>query len=153
MLRRSFYYYGQVTLLPWLTRNSVSIMRRSIVVQSRDLENALIPDRPSTLTAKLTDTERDHHQRRQLLYRSRQRGWLELDLIMGSWAQQHIDGLSRDELVEYAEIVRQENPDLIKYIVERVPPPEYINTAVMKRIIEYAHGAGKQWIVKKGNQT
>jgi len=44
--------------------------------------------------------------RRALLYRSRQTGWLETDLIMGRWAAENLDKLSIDELKEYAKIVK-----------------------------------------------
>jgi succinate dehydrogenase flavin-adding protein (antitoxin of CptAB toxin-antitoxin module) len=44
--------------------------------------------------------------RRALLYRSRQTGWLETDLIMGRWAAENIDSLSVPELQEYAKIVQ-----------------------------------------------
>jgi hypothetical protein len=44
--------------------------------------------------------------RRALLYRSRQTGWLETDLIMGRWAAENLDKLSVEELQEYARIVQ-----------------------------------------------
>jgi succinate dehydrogenase flavin-adding protein (antitoxin of CptAB toxin-antitoxin module) len=44
--------------------------------------------------------------RRALLYRSRQTGWLETDLIMGRWAAKNLDKLSVPELQEYAKIVQ-----------------------------------------------
>jgi len=44
--------------------------------------------------------------RRALLYRSRQTGWLETDIIMGRWAADNIDMLSVKELQEYAKIVK-----------------------------------------------
>ncbi len=46
--------------------------------------------------------------RRALLYRSRQTGWLETDLIMGRWAAENLDKLSREELREYGKIVQVE---------------------------------------------
>lgn len=45
----------------------------------------------------------DHGTRiKQLLYRSKQRGWLELDIILGSWAEQHIRRLNTQQLEQVA---------------------------------------------------
>ena len=44
--------------------------------------------------------------RRALLYRSRQTGWLETDLIMGRWAAENLDKLTLPELQEHARIVQ-----------------------------------------------
>jgi len=72
---------------------------------------------------------------------------------MGSWAEQHLGGLSEGELQQYEAVVRRENPDLIKWLVERVEVPADADNAVMQQIIQYAHGPGKSWIRKKGNQA
>ena len=40
----------------------------------------------------------DRTRVKQLLYRSKQRGWLELDIIMGTWAQQHLHTLNSQEI-------------------------------------------------------
>jgi succinate dehydrogenase flavin-adding protein (antitoxin of CptAB toxin-antitoxin module) len=43
----------------------------------------------------------------KLLYRSKQRGWLELDLLMGLWAEQHVPSMSTDMLRQYAAVLDQ----------------------------------------------
>lgn len=60
----------------------------------------------------------------KLLYRARQRGWLELDLIIGLWAEKHLETLPRDILVDFEALLLEENPDLFKWLTKQVPPPE-----------------------------
>ena len=38
--------------------------------------------------------------RRKLLYRSKQRGWLEVDLILGKWATEFVPTLTAEELIQ-----------------------------------------------------
>lgn len=53
---------------------------------------------------EITDENRENYRRR-LLYRSQQRGWLELDLVMGEWASKNLEALSDDMLLEYSELL------------------------------------------------
>lgn len=51
-----------------------------------------------------------------MLYRCRQRGLLELDLIIGVWAEENIAKLNAEELDELERIIDLENPDLLKWL-------------------------------------
>merc|ERR1712087_625206 len=50
--------------------------------------------------------------RRRLLYRSKQRGWLEMDIMLGNWAAQNLSSLDKGQLAEFSEVLDMENPDL-----------------------------------------
>ena len=129
---------------------SLSLCRGVVTVASADGSLR----RPSAAATEcINDSMAAAVLRKQLLYRSKQRGWLELDLIMGTWAEQHLERLSESELQQYEAVVRRENPDLMKWLVERVAVPPDADNAIMQQIIQYAHGAGKTWIRKKGNQA
>lgn len=67
----------------------------------------------------------------RLLYRSRQRGFLEMDLLVGIWAEKRIPQLSEDNLRQFELILDQENPDLYKWLTGQEQPPADIasNTA------------------------
>lgn len=67
----------------------------------------------------------------RLLYRSRQRGFLEMDLLVGIWAEKRIPQLSEDNLRQFDLILEQENPDLYKWLTGQEQPPADIasNTA------------------------
>jgi succinate dehydrogenase flavin-adding protein (antitoxin of CptAB toxin-antitoxin module) len=45
--------------------------------------------------------------RGQLLYRSKQRGWLELDLLVGAWAEQHIPSMDAAMLHEFSQVLHE----------------------------------------------
>jgi succinate dehydrogenase assembly factor 2 len=84
---------------------------------------------------------------RKLIYRSRQRGWLELDLIIGSWAKENLATLSSVELDDFiTSIIDAENPDLMNYLVEQKPVPAEVSTPMLQRLVTYAAEEKKQWV-------
>ena len=40
------------------------------------------------------------NRRRRLIYRSRQRGWLEVDLLLGKWATENVPKLNAEQLIQ-----------------------------------------------------
>ncbi|CCI50500.1 hypothetical protein ABG067_006046 [Albugo candida] len=76
-------------------------------------------------------------RKKRLLYRSRQRGWLEVDLLLGSWTQKNIDGLQEGELNDFEAILNQETIDIYNYITKQRPIPSELDTNVLHRLQEY----------------
>jgi succinate dehydrogenase flavin-adding protein (antitoxin of CptAB toxin-antitoxin module) len=64
--------------------------------------------------------------RKVMLYRARQRGWLELDVILGSFADKHLPVMSPEEVDLFGEVLAQENPDLFKWLSGQLTPSEEI---------------------------
>ena len=62
----------------------------------------------------------------RLLYRSRQRGFLEMDLLVGIWAEKQVPHLSEDMLRQFEVVLDQENPDLYKWLTGQEQPPAAI---------------------------
>lgn len=92
--------------------------------------------------ARGADVDADEVRRKRLLYRSKQRGWLEVDLLLGSWAAQHVPGLSAAELDEYEALLNQETIDIFQIVNgQRPPPPELEGSAVLARLQAYAESA------------
>lgn len=78
----------------------------------------------SPLYADKTLPEGDEFGRhRRLIYRSKQRGWLELDLLLGEFALFELPGYGSDQLDLWEEILDVENPDLYKYLTLQLPSP------------------------------
>ena len=46
----------------------------------------------------------------RLLYRARQRGFLELDLLVGLWAERNIPAMGPDALAAFSEVLQRSPP-------------------------------------------
>ena len=51
-------------------------------------------------------------RRKRLIYRAKQRGWLEVDLLLGTWASENVMQLSEDELDQFEAFVNMETIDI-----------------------------------------
>jgi succinate dehydrogenase flavin-adding protein (antitoxin of CptAB toxin-antitoxin module) len=49
---------------------------------------------------------------KRLIFRSKQRGWLEVDLLMGAYATKFLAGKTKEELTVYERILNRETLDL-----------------------------------------
>ena len=75
-----------------------------------------------------------------MLYHSKQRGWLELDLIFGTFADQNLAKLSEKDVLDYARILEEEAPDLFKWLSGQSPvPAEFSEVPVTKMILKHIH--------------
>ncbi|CAI7806846.1 unnamed protein product [Closterium sp. NIES-54] len=62
----------------------------------------------------------------RLRYRSRQRGFLELDLLLGKWVEQHLPALDPPRLTALARLMDEESPDLFKWFTGQEQAPEHV---------------------------
>jgi len=65
-------------------------------------------------------------RRKRLVYRSKQRGWLEVDLLLGTWASEHVHLLDMEELDEYEAFVNLETVDIYNIVTLRTPVPDVL---------------------------
>lgn len=83
-------------------------------------------------------------RRKRLIYRCMQRGWLEVDLLLGTWASQNVMSLTIDELNEFEEFVNSETIDIYNIITLRLDtlPEKWKKhsrtTGIVERIQEWA---------------
>lgn len=72
--------------------------------------------------------------RKRLIYRSKQRGWLEVDLIMGSFATEAVPGMTEAELHAYERILNSETLDLYNYVSGKDAVPAELEGPVMDQL-------------------
>ena len=78
-------------------------------------------------------------RKKRLVYRSKQRGWLEVDLLLGTWARENVGGLSDSELDLFEEFVNEETIDIYNILTLRTDIPQRLgNNEVVKRIQQWA---------------
>jgi succinate dehydrogenase flavin-adding protein (antitoxin of CptAB toxin-antitoxin module) len=71
----------------------------------------------------VADDEKRHRMLNRILYRSRQRGYLELDLLLGKWAEDNISNLDDRRLQELVVLLEAENPDLWNWLTGQAEVP------------------------------
>lgn len=76
-------------------------------------------------------------RRKRLRYRSWHRGTKELDLLLGSFAERHLDRLSPDQLDRYEAILEADEHDIYAWIAGRRAVPPAHDNDVMAMILAF----------------
>jgi succinate dehydrogenase assembly factor 2 len=77
-----------------------------------------------------------HIRRKRLIYRSKQRGWLEVDLLLGTWANEHVPNLDAKDLDQYEDFVNMETIDIYNIVTLRLDVPENMKTPTGDGVVE-----------------
>lgn len=102
----------------------------------------------------ITKEELEAYQKR-VSWRCRQRGMLELDLILGSWADINIKKLNLAHLNEFEAIVEQETPVTMAMLLDPAKTPEEMEkNEILQVIRDYMKNSTKVWMPAygEGNQ-
>lgn len=76
-------------------------------------------------------------RRKRLRYRAWHRGTKEMDLVLGPYADAHIDSLAVPELDRLEALMDEEDTDLLKWVMGQEIPPAAIDTELLTRLIAY----------------
>jgi succinate dehydrogenase assembly factor 2 len=76
--------------------------------------------------------------RKRLIWRSKQRGWLEVDLLLGSWAADHCMQLSDAQVAEYEKLLALETVDIFNVVSGQMQPPPGVDGPLLAQIKQYA---------------
>ncbi|KAM1185850.1 hypothetical protein ACFX2I_015015 [Malus domestica] len=80
------------------------------------------------LDIDLSNQESKRRLVNRLIYRSKQRGFLELDLVLGKWVEEHIHSMDEQGIKSLVDVLDLENPDLWKWLSGQEQPPEALQT-------------------------
>ena len=95
--------------------------------------------RHEVIEGNMSASERDEVRRKRIIYRSKQRGWLEVDLLLGSWAKENVPKLSSADLDDYELVLKEETIDIFNYVSGKNPVPLHLkDLRVMKDLQTYA---------------
>merc|ERR1719223_1560861 len=121
-------------LLSCTTQNIVSDARfyrggSGDMVQNVDEKEHALQEKAKDRYATIMEQHRslpetDADRKKRLIYRSKQRGWLEVDLLLGTWASQNVGSLDESELDLYEELVNEETIDIYNILTLRTDIPE-----------------------------
>lgn len=76
-------------------------------------------------------------RRRKALFRAWHRGTREMDLVLGSFADDHIGTLAEAELVEFEKLLNVLDTELFQYVSGELPIPAEHDTQLFRRIIDH----------------
>ncbi|KAJ7778253.1 mitochondrial protein [Mycena metata] len=82
--------------------------------------------------------------RARLVYQSRKRGTLESDLILSTFACEHLANMSEAELREYDKLLDEADWDIYYWATEeRAPPERWAGSAILEKLKIHARNEGK----------
>ncbi len=76
-------------------------------------------------------------RRRRLRYRAWHRGTREMDLVLGPFADAHVEALEGPELDRLEALLDEEDTDLLKWVMGQEPAPDSADTELLGKIIAH----------------
>jgi antitoxin CptB len=76
-------------------------------------------------------------RRRRMRYRAWHRGTKEMDLVLGPFADAHLEGLGEPELDRLEALMDEEDTDLLKWVMGQEPVPADADADLLSTIIAY----------------
>lgn len=59
---------------------------------------------------------------------------LQVDLLLGTWAEKNVPGLSVPDMDSYEDILNLETVDIFNFITKNAEPPAFVDTPMMARL-------------------
>ena len=95
----------------------------------REIARETMSTRPETLEVR----------RKRLRFRSWHRGTKEMDLLVGSFADRHLEGFGREQLDRFEALLLEADPDLYNWMTGKAVPPPDLDHDVMKLLRDFRY--------------
>lgn len=83
-------------------------------------------------------------RQKRIAYRAKMRGWLELDVMLGKFAQKYSPTMTADQCGQFEEVLALENPDLFKWLAGlQEVPSELMENEMMAKLMHYVKNEHK----------
>lgn len=83
-----------------------------------------------------------HDRRKKLLYRARYRGFKEADLLIGGFAEAHLDAFDDSALDAFETLLEENDRLLYDWALGKSDPPPALASPVLEQLRIYARNAG-----------
>lgn len=80
-------------------------------------------------------------RRRKLKFRAWRRGFREMDLLLGTFADQNLSGMSDDHLSEFERLLSTPDWEVFAWIVGQKPVPDNYKSDLLTEIMEFRYEA------------
>lgn len=74
-------------------------------------------------------------RRKRLRHRSRYRGTKELDMLLGSFAEAHLEAFDAEQLGRFEELLDVPEPLILSWLMRQEPPPAAFDTDVLRLLL------------------
>ena len=78
-------------------------------------------------------------RRKRLLFRSWHRGTKEADLLLGSFAEQHLAAFTPEQVDRYEALLAAEDADLLNWMSGRTAPPAERESDVLRLLLAFKY--------------
>ena len=76
-------------------------------------------------------------RRRRILFRSWHRGFREMDMIVGQFADAHLAEMSDADLDVFEHLIDASDHDIFGWLTGKAPTPSNYDTAIFKRVRDF----------------
>ena len=103
----------------------------------KGVQNIHTPETTQIMAPEKAAGEDLSMRRRRLRYRAWHRGTKEMDLVLGPFADAHLEAYGAPELDRLEALMDEEDTDLLKWVMGQEPVPEGVDSPLLAEIIAF----------------